>query len=155
MGILLADNTHSIRSPMPLDCQSIGTLDWIGRLQIRPIPRIWLKPRLLIGRELKMLASHWSRGPSGKFQRGYPNDPKPIPIERYWPWLALDWFISGPANRLLPSIEGSERLANPEMNPVLLRQGPMNPIDPIGTTLDMHWHCIGSSKVWLIGRLPL
>ena len=26
MGILLADNTHSIGSPMPLDCQSIDTL---------------------------------------------------------------------------------------------------------------------------------
>ena len=25
------------------------------------------------------------------------------------------------------------------MNPVLLRQGPKNPIDPIGPTLALHW----------------
>ena len=60
-----------------------------------------------------------------------------------WQWigiaLAMDWFISGLANRPLASIEASERLANPEMNPVLLRQGPMNPIDPIGPTLALHW----------------
>ena len=55
------------------------------------------------------------------------------------PVLALHWLISDPANRPLASIEASERLANPEMNPVLLRQGPMNPIDPIGPTLALHW----------------
>ena len=53
--------------------------------------------------------------------------------------MALDWFISDPANRPLASIEASERLANPEMNPVLLRQGPMISNDPIGPTLALHW----------------
>ena len=32
--------------------------------------------------------------------------------------LAFDWFISDPANRPLPSIEGSDRLADTEMNSV-------------------------------------
>ena len=38
------------------------------------MPDILLKSRPLIGRELRMLASHWSRGPSENFQRGYPYD---------------------------------------------------------------------------------
>ena len=69
--------------------------------------------------------------------------------------LALDWFTSDLANRSLPSIEGSDRLANPEMNPVLLRQGPMNRMDWIGTELEFDWEWIGSSKIGLIGRFPL
>ena len=40
-----------------------------------------------------------------------------------WHWigivLAMDWFISGLANRTLASIEASERLAILQMNPVL------------------------------------
>ena len=59
--------------------------------------------------------------------------------------LVLDWFISTPANRSLPSIEGSDRLADSEMNPVLQRQGLMNPRNSIGTALAMHSHCIGSA----------
>ena len=78
MGIPLVVQCHSIVSQLAHWRQ-------IGRLQIRPTPRIWPKPRLLIGRELKMLASHWSRGPSESFQRGYPYDPEPAPIERFWP----------------------------------------------------------------------
>ena len=42
-----------------------------------------MKSRPLIGRELEMLASHWSRGPSENVQRGYPYDPEPGPIERF------------------------------------------------------------------------
>ena len=70
---------QTIRIPLVVQCHSIVSQlahwRWIGRLQIRPTSRIWPKPKLLIGRELEMLASHWSRGPSGKFQRGYPYDP--------------------------------------------------------------------------------
>ena len=88
---------QTIRIPLVVQCHSIVSQlahwRWIGRLQIRQTPRIWPKPKLLIGRELEMLASHWSMGPSGKFQRGYPYHPKNMPIERYWPWSALDWFI--------------------------------------------------------------
>ena len=79
--------------PLVVQCHSIVSqlAHWrqIGRVQIRPTPRIWLKPRLLIGRELEMLVSHWSRGPSESFQRGYPEDPEPAPIERFWPQMTL------------------------------------------------------------------
>ena len=63
--------------------------------------------------------------------------------------------MSDLANRSLPSIEGSDRSANPEMNPLLLRQGPMNPMDWIVTELELDWEWIGSSKIGLIGRFPL
>ena len=66
---------------------------WIGRLQVWRKTKIWPKSRLLIGRELGMLASHWSRGPQKIFQRGYPYDPESQPIECFWPQLVLDWFI--------------------------------------------------------------
>ena len=36
--------------------------------------------------------------------------------------LAFDWFISEPANRTLPSIEGSDRLADTEMNSLIRSQ---------------------------------
>ena len=39
------------------------------------LQKILLKSRLLIGQELEMLASDWSRGPSENFQRRYPYDP--------------------------------------------------------------------------------
>ena len=41
-------------------------------LQIYVIPQILLKSRLLIGRELQMLASDWSRGSVENDQRGTP-----------------------------------------------------------------------------------
>ena len=82
MGIPLVVQCHSIVSQLAHWRQ-------IGRLQIRPTPQIWPKPRLLIGRELEMLASHWSRGPSESFQRGYPYDPEPAPIKRFWPQMTL------------------------------------------------------------------
>ena len=127
IDIPLAVHYHSVGSPVPLDCLSIGSQlalqwhsivgqlghwRWIGRLQIRPTPRIRPKPRLLIGRELETLASHWLRGPSENFQRGYPYDPEPVPIELYRSQLALDWF-----NQLnsIQSTEASDRLAHPEM----------------------------------------
>ena len=78
---------QSMGIPFVVKCHSIVSqlAHWrqIGRLQIRPTPQIWPKPRLLIGRELEMLASHWSRGPSESFQRGYPYDPEPEPIEHF------------------------------------------------------------------------
>ena len=40
-----------------------------------------------------MLASHWSRGVSENFQRGYPYDPETLPIEHFLPQMTLDWFI--------------------------------------------------------------
>ena len=40
--------------------------------QIYLIPQILLKSRLLIGRELQMLASDWSRGSVENDQRGTP-----------------------------------------------------------------------------------
>ena len=79
--------------PLVVQCHLIVSqlAHWrqIGRLQIRPTPRIWPKQRLLIGRELEMLASHWSRGPSESFQRGHPYDPEPAPIEHFWPQMTL------------------------------------------------------------------
>ena len=82
MGISLVVQCHLIVS-------QLAHLRQIGRLQIWPTPRIWPKPRLLIGLDLEMLASHWSRGPSESFQRGYPYDPEPAPIERFWPQMTL------------------------------------------------------------------
>ena len=74
----------------------IGTqleLDWfIYDCFTRPLASI----EASVGRELKMLASHWSRGPPENFHRGYPYDPDFVPIERFWPQMALDWFISAP-----------------------------------------------------------
>ena len=78
----------------------------IGLLQIGLSLRIWLKSRPLIGRELGMLASDWSRGPFENVQRGYPYDPEPVPLEQFWssiqwkhvplklcyPWLTLEWL---------------------------------------------------------------
>ena len=84
-----------------------------------------------------MLASDWSRGLSENFQRGYPYDPEPVPIERYWPQSALDWFISDPANRSLPSIEGSGRLAGCWDEPIQCHLRPK--------TLD--WHRIRIVRV--------
>ena len=136
MGIPLVVQCHSIVSQLAHWRQ-------IGRLQIRPTPRIWRKPRLLIGRELEMLASHWWRGPSEIYLRGYPYNPEPVLIERYWPQLALDWFIPGPANRPLAFMEASERLAILQMNLVLLRQGPMNQMNLIDIPLADYWHSNG------------
>ena len=47
--------------------------DWMVQIQGRL--RIWLKSRLLIGPEPKILLSDWSRGPCENDQRGYPYDP--------------------------------------------------------------------------------
>ena len=153
IDIPLAVNRHSLGSPVPLDCLSIGGQlalqwhsivgqlahwRWIGRLQTRPTTRIWPKPRLLIGQELKTLASHWSRGPSENFQGGYPYDPEPVPIERYRPQLALDWFISGPTNRPLASIEASERLANLYLDESCTIE-----------KMSLNWHSIGTGLVHL------
>ena len=77
----------------PNVCQ-LADYHWIGKLQIWPTKKIWLNLGLLIGRELRILASHWSRGPSENFQRGYPYDPESLPIECFRPQLELDWFIS-------------------------------------------------------------
>ena len=66
---------------------------WIGRLQIWSTVKNWPKSRLLIGREVRMLASHWSRGPSENFQMGYPYKPEPVPIKHFWSQMAEDWFI--------------------------------------------------------------
>ena len=51
-------------------------------------------------------ASDWSRAQNAgfslversqeNFQRGYPYDPDSVPIERFWPQMTLDWFISAP-----------------------------------------------------------
>ena len=49
--------------------------------------------------------------------------------------LVFDWFISGLAPWSFPYIQGNVRGATPEMNPVLQRQGPKNPINWIDTTL--------------------
>ena len=46
----------------------------IGLIKISLMPENLMKSRPLIGRELRMLASHWSKGLSEKFQRGYPYD---------------------------------------------------------------------------------
>ena len=73
----------------------LAHLHSIGGLQLWSTPKISPKSRLLIGRELRMLASHWSRGSSGNSQRGYPYDPEPGPIEWFWPQLSLDLSISG------------------------------------------------------------
>ena len=73
--------------PLVVQCQPIVSqlAHWrqIGSLQIQLTPRFWPKLRLLIGRELEMLASHWSRGLSEIYQRGYPYNPEPVLIERY------------------------------------------------------------------------
>ena len=45
---------------------------WIGRLQIFLTLRIWPKSRLLIGRELRILTSHWSRGHQNIFLKWLP-----------------------------------------------------------------------------------
>ncbi len=46
----------------------------IGWLQIWLMQKIYPKSRPLIGRELRILASDWSRGLSENLQRGYPYD---------------------------------------------------------------------------------
>ena len=66
---------------------------WIGRLQILLTLIFWPKSSLPIGRELRMLASHWLRGPSGNYQMGYPYKPEPVPIKHFLPQMAKDWFI--------------------------------------------------------------
>ena len=45
---------------------------------------MWLKSRLLIGREPKILPSDWSRGPPENVQRGYPYDLESLPLECFW-----------------------------------------------------------------------
>ena len=67
----------------------------IGWTKILLMPNILLKSWRLIGRELGILASHWSRGPWENFLRGYPYNPECVPIELYWPQITLDWFIWG------------------------------------------------------------
>ena len=73
--------------PLVVQCHSIVSqlAHWrrIGSLQIQLTPRFGPKLRLLIGQELEMLASHWSRGPSEISQKGYPYNPEHVPIERY------------------------------------------------------------------------
>ena len=103
---------------MKLDFQKsiyIQLANWhmIGRLQIWPTPRILPKWRLLIGRELRMLASHWSRGPSEIFQRSYPYNSKSVPIECFLTQMTMDWFIDDCFTRPLASIEASARVKDP------------------------------------------
>ena len=56
-------------------------------------------------------------------------------IDLNWHWIGSSQVL---ANRPLASIEASERLAILQMNPVLLRQGPMNQMDSIGPALELH-----------------
>ena len=73
------------------------------------MPEILLKSRPLIGRELGILASDWSRGLSENVQRGYPYDRKNLPL-----LCLLDLDSSQRvANPSLTSIEVSEGLAEP------------------------------------------
>ena len=58
--------------PMSWKNSQLANWRWIGRFWILQTLRFWPKSRLLIGWELWMLASHWSRGPSDNFQRVYP-----------------------------------------------------------------------------------
>ena len=103
----------------------LAHLHWIGRLCIWSTPKIWPKWRLLIGRELRMLASHWSRGPWENFQRGYTYNHECVPIERYWPQITLDWFISGLAI-------------------LAIRRGVgWSVVSLYGIWLDVNWHLIG------------
>ena len=61
--------------------------------------------------------------------------------------MALIWFISDPANRPLPSIEGSERLAHQEMN-LYYR-------DKVPGMQSLDWNCIGTALEldWFISDL--
>ena len=86
----------------------------IGWAQIWLKPKILLKSRPLIGRELGILASDWSRGLSENVQRGYPYDRKNLPL-----LCLLDLDSSQRvANPLLASLEVSAGLAEPPIVPV-------------------------------------
>ena len=61
----------------------------IGWTQIWLMPNILLKSRPLIGRELGILASDWSRGLSENVQRGYPYDPESLPMDHFWNFSIL------------------------------------------------------------------
>ena len=114
----------------------------IGRLQIWPTPRILPKWRLLIGRELRMLASHWSRGPSEIFQRSYPYNSKSVPIECFLTQMTMDWFIDDCFTRPLASIEASARVKDPSMKLYYRDRVPINRIIQIGIPLAVNWHSI-------------
>ena len=66
----------------------------IGWTQIWLMPNILLKSRPLIGRELGILASDWSRGLSENVQRGYPYDPENLPMDHFWNF-SINWQSSG------------------------------------------------------------
>ena len=68
-------------------------------LPIHQTPRVLLKSRPLIGRETRILASHWWRGLSEHIQRGYPYDPQKEQVLATWKWqepvlATLYWHIS-------------------------------------------------------------
>ena len=79
----------------------------IGSIQIWLMQNILLKSRPLIGRELGILASDWSRGPFENVQRGYPYDRKNMPLLCFWD-LDSSQRVANPS---LASIEVSEGLA--------------------------------------------
>ena len=83
--------------------------DWqcIGWFKVWQKSRILPKSRPLIGRELWMLASYWSRGLSENLQRGYPYNPEPLPMDGYWGKLAadwIDWWLGGIISRAAPQM---------------------------------------------------
>ena len=126
---LLVVNCHPISS-------QLAHLHWIGGLHTQPTKKIWPKSRLLIGRELRMLASHWSRGPTENFQRGYPYDIVPVSIEWFWPQLTQDWFMSDWMY----------------LNLLLIRSWLASDWMLIGIKLVFNWHQIGCQFVsdWLL-----
>ena len=55
-------------------------VDWMASDPIQRMLRMYLKSRLLIGREPKILLSDWLRGLSENIYRGYTYDPESLPL---------------------------------------------------------------------------
>ena len=66
--------------------------------------------------------------------------------------LALDWFDSGLAPRSFPYIY-RETSEEPQLSQILYYRVRVPRIELIRLTL--HWHWIGLSQDWLLGRFPI
>ena len=96
IDIPLVVQWHYIGTPLTFVCQSIGAFafDW------------WTPDSAKAKNLAEIEAPDWSRAQNAgfslversqeNFQRGYPYDPDSVPIERFWPQMTLDWFISAP-----------------------------------------------------------
>ena len=92
---------------------------WIGSLLASPMLGILPKSRPLIGREPRMLASHWSRAAPGNFPRQIPtfldlcqsSDFRPqLTVHRHW---MLSKFISGVRSSVVSLYRGKQPRTEP------------------------------------------